>query len=332
MRTVLQIKKDIFTKSTTNFDELALEVFQYQAICNPIYKQFLTYLGIEAATIKQVVDIPFLPIELFKTHQITSQSIGESVNIEQVFTSSGTTGSTVSQHFVSDLNLYEQSFLNGFHAFYGSPKQYCFLALLPSYLERKGSSLVYMTKALIEQSEHPKSGFYLNNYGALMEQLKALEEAKQPTILLGVTYALLDVAEQFQLDLKHTIVMETGGMKGRRKELIRSELYDVLKKNFELESIHSEYGMTELLSQAYGINEEFYTPNWMKILIRETTDPRQLLDNGKTGAINVIDLANLHSCSFIATADLGKKMENGAFQVLGRMDNSDVRGCNLMVL
>lgn len=334
---MLQDFSAVFSLEGNAFEDLALNLFRYQAEYNPIYNTFLNYLGVNPSKIENIEAIPFLPIELFKSHKIvTGKSVSEKSEVEKnkiecVFSSSGTTGQTKSKHFVADLNLYEQSFFKGFELFYGAPEDYCFLALLPSYLERQGSSLVYMTEALIKRSKHPLSGFYLDDYDALIEQLTNLEQRGQKTILVGVTYALLDLVERGEMPLEHTIVMETGGMKGRRKEMIRSELYAILKKGFGVKSVHSEYGMTELLSQAYGIDGRFRTPNWMKILIRETNDPLNILPDGRTGAINVIDLANQYSCAFIATSDLGKMHVDGSFEVLGRMDHSDVRGCNLMV-
>lgn len=328
MSQINQLKASIFTKSSTNFDELALNVFRYQAANNPIYRKFLNYLGVQVETVQQIEEIPFLPIELFKQHKIMT----ESQEAQIIFQSSGTTNSTRSKHYVADLDLYEQSFLKGFQKFNGLPSDYCILALLPSYRE---SSLVYMAKTLIEKSNHPSSGFYLNNYAELLETLIALEQSNQKTLLLGVTYALLDLGEQYQKlnlpDLKNTILMETGGMKGKRKEMVKSELYGIFRKNFGLKSIHSEYGMTELLSQAYGVDGLFQTPPWMKILIREINDYKSILPINRTGTINVIDLANVNSCSFIATSDLGRETNNNKFKVLGRIDNSDIRGCNLMI-
>ncbi len=318
----------IFSVTEANFEELSLEVFRYQAEYCAVYKQFLAHLGVSPKQVQTLQDIPFLPIELFKQHQI----IVEGKKAETIFTSSGTTGMEYSQHLVADLNMYEQSFRQCFEHFYGEISDYCILALLPAYLERKGSSLVYMSKRLIELSEHPQSGFYLYNFEELAKVLQQLEAQNQHTILIGVTFALLDFAEQFPMSLKHTTVMETGGMKGRRKEIIREDLQSQLKQAFDLESIHSEYGMTELLSQAYSAKEGLYiSPPWMKVLIREHNDPFAYVDTGQTGAINIIDLANLYSCSFLATSDLGKQAEDQSFQVLGRMDNSDIRGCSLLL-
>jgi phenylacetate-coenzyme A ligase PaaK-like adenylate-forming protein len=253
--------------------------------------------------------------------------------IQETFTSSGTTGMITSKHLVTDITLYEESYRKGFSEFYGNIEDYVVLALLPSYLEREGSSLIYMVKDLIELSNHPESGFYLHNHDELIAKLIALDEAGQNVILIGVTFALLDLIEKHKFQLQHTIIMETGGMKGKRKEMIREELHEQLCKGFGVSAIHSEYGMTELLSQAYSLgNGVFECPSWIQILIRDTEDALTYIQDGKTGGINVIDLANINSCSFIATQDLGKKNPNNSFEVLGRFDNSDIRGCNLMVL
>jgi hypothetical protein len=272
--------------------------------------------------------IPFLPISFFKTHKIIENQAFADV----IFSSSGTTGIDNSQHFVQNVKLYEESYLKGFEQYYGDINDYCILALLPNYLERQGSSLIYMVEDLIKKSNHPESGFYLYEHGQLEEKLNRLKANKQKTILIGVTYALLDFVENFPINFPELVVMETGGMKGRRKEMIREELHQTLCEGFGVSEIHSEYGMTELLSQAYSKgNGIFETLPWMKVLIRDTNDPLTFLSNGKTGGINVIDLANINSCSFIATQDLGKIHTDNTFEVLGRFDNSDIRGCNLMV-
>ena len=315
--------------SEAAFTKKALELFKFQFEENPVYRSFCDLLYKHPSDVQKLEDIPFLPIEFFKTHKVVSST----KEIQHTFTSSGTTGSEVSQHHVADLNLYRTSFQKGFARFYGNIEDYTVLALLPSYLERKGSSLIHMVEDMIQESKHPKSGFYLNDLGALKQTLLELEENGQKTILIGVSYALLDLVEFYQFDLKHTIIMETGGMKGRRKELIKSELHAILKKGFGLKKIHSEYGMTELLSQAYSKGEGlFSTPPWMKVFIRDPEDALSILPADKSGGINIIDLANVHSCAFIATQDLGKIHENGTFEVLGRFDQSDIRGCNLMVL
>lgn len=322
-------------KNSDDFKTRALETFNYQAINNPIYKRYLHFLKIEVASITEINQIPFLPIAFFKTHAIISDE--GNATTKQLFTSSGTTGDTPSTHYVTDLTIYEESYEKSFNIFYGDIFNYCILALLPSYLERNGSSLIYMVEDLIKKSNHADSGFYLDEYDALIGKLEALEKRKQKTILLGVTYALLDVIDKLnasnkKLVFEHTIVMETGGMKGKRKEMIREELHAILCKGFAVKTIHSEYGMTELLSQAYSKgNGIFNCPPWMQVLARDTNDPFTFLPPNKTGGINIIDLANINSCAFIATQDLGKVIDNNAFEILGRFDNSDIRGCNLLI-
>ena len=314
--------------SETAFTEKALELFKFQFEENPVYRSFCDLLYKHPSDIQKLEDIPFLPIEFFKTHKVLSTK----KEIQQTFTSSGTSGSVVSQHHVANLNLYKVSFQKGFAEFYGNIKDYTILALLPSYFEREGSSLIYMVEDMIQESKQPKSGFYLNDLDALKQTIFELETSGQKTLLIGVSYALLDLVEFHQFDLKHTIIMETGGMKGRRKELIKSELHAILKKGFGVDKIHSEYGMTELLSQAYSKGDGlFSTPPWMKVLIRDPEDALTILGEKKSGGLNIIDLANINSCAFIATQDLGKIHENGTFEVLGRFDQSDIRGCNLMV-
>lgn len=323
----------LFTiKSEQEFRRLALDVFRFQATNNPIYGQYVQSLKIDIEAIEQIEQIPFLPVEFFKSFEIITNN--QNTNNPQTFTSSGTTGQITSKHFVSDSSIYQKSYLKAFELFYGNITDYCILALLPSYLEREGSSLVYMADDLIKKSKHHQSGFYLHNYDELILTLQQLQDKKQKTILLGVTYALLDVVEQFPLFRggSNLIVMETGGMKGKRKEMIREELHSILCEGFGVKSIHSEYGMTELLSQAYSKGDGiFTTPPWIKILIRDTNDPFSYLPTDRTGGINIIDLANIYSCSFIATQDLGKTNPNNSFEVLGRFDNSDIRGCNLLV-
>ena len=315
-------------QSESEFNTMAFAVFKHQFAHCKVYRSFCDLLNVHPSDIQHIQDIPFLPIEFFKTHQIVSNTNP----VKEIFTSSGTTGMSVSKHFVTDISLYEQSYLKGFEYFYGDISEYTILALLPSYLERNGSSLIYMVDDLIKKSNKPKSGFYLNNLEELKDTLLQLEESNEKIMLIGVSFALLDLVETYQFQLKNTVVMETGGMKGRRKEMIRTELHDELKKGFGVAKIHSEYGMTELLSQAYSKGDGlFATPPWMKILIRDTEDPLQLIGQGKTGGINVIDLANINSCSFIATQDLGKTYTNNTFEVLGRFDASDIRGCNLLI-
>lgn len=314
--------------SETDFIKVALETFQFQYKYVEVYRRFCQLLKVNPKEISTLEEIPFLPIQFFKTEKI----IASNVSAEKIFSSSGTTGTIPSQHHVADLNYYETSFLKAFQQFYGNSQDYVFLALLPSYLERGGSSLVYMVDRLISESNNSQSGFYLTNYNEVIEKLKNLEAKGQKTILIGVSYALLDLVEKEKFNLKHTIIMETGGMKGRRKELIKSELHNILTKGFGVEKIHSEYGMTELLSQAYSAGNGIYKcPPWMKILTRDTEDALSYII-GKTGGLNSIDLANTHSCSFIATQDLGKLHPNNTFEVMGRFDNSDIRGCNLLVL
>lgn len=323
-------QQDIFSiASEESFTEVALKVFKFQFENNPVYRSFCDLLYKHPSDIRCVEDIPFLPIQFFKSHQVLSSTS----NIQTTFTSSGTTGSTTSKHHITNLNLYKESFRKGFQQFYGNIEDYVILALLPSYLERQGSSLVYMVNDMITQSKHPESGFYLDNISELREQLISLDSNGQKVLLIGVSFALLDLVEAYKFQLKHTIVMETGGMKGRRKEIIRDELHSILKKGFGVDSIHSEYGMTELLSQAYSKgNGIFKCPNWMKVLTRDPEDALTLQKPQKTGGINIIDLANLNSCSFIATQDLGRVATNNSFEIIGRFDASDVRGCNLMVL
>ena len=311
-----------------NFQRTSLEVFQYQAVKNLVYKEYLNRIGCEIDKVNSLERIPFLPISFFKTHAI----ITGNQKPQQIFLSSGTTGMERSKHLVTNTDLYEESFRAGFSHFFGNIEDYTILALLPSYLEQKDSSLVYMVTDLIKQTKNTASGFYLNNHQLLKEKLIQLDTHGKKTLLIGVTYALLDLIEKYPFHLKNTLIMETGGMKGRRKELIKEELHAVLKKGFGVATIYSEYGMTELLSQAYSLSDTlFQTPPWLKILIREVEDPFTLLPVGKSGGINIIDLANLNSCSFIATQDLGRIHTNGKFEVLGRFDHSDIRGCNLMV-
>lgn len=321
---------DIFSISNQKqFEKIALKVFRFQYDNNFVYNEFCNYLNINKQEVKSLEQIPFLPIQFFKSHQVVSNENP----IEVTFTSSGTTGMITSKHLVTDVTLYEESYRSGFSQFYGNIEDYVILALLPSYLEREGSSLIYMVEDLIRMSNNPDSGFYLHNHAELIEKLITLDNAGQNVVLIGVTYALLDLIEKRSFKLQNTIIMETGGMKGKRKEMIREELHEQLCKGFGVSAIHSEYGMTELLSQAYSLgNGVFECPSWMQILVRDTEDALSYIDNGKTGGINVIDLANINSCSFIATQDLGKKYPNNSFEVLGRFDNSDIRGCNLMIL
>lgn len=311
-----------------NFEAIALEVFRYQAQNNPLYQKFLKLLGISINAVHKLQQIPFLPISFFKNHLIKTATW----STQTIFSSSGTTGQTTSQHHIRDLQAYTQSSLKGFQQFYGSIQDYVVLALLPSYLERKGSSLVYMAEQFIQHSAHAQSGFFLYNTQDLVQVLGQCLKNNQKTLLLGVTYALLDLATAHPMELKNTIVMETGGMKGRRKELPKFEIHRQLKEAFKLPSIHSEYGMTELLSQAYSKADGLFYPSaTMQVLLRDITDPLHILPIGKTGVMNIIDLANIDTCSFIATDDLGCLHSDGSFEVLGRLDLSDLRGCNLLL-
>ncbi len=323
------LQNEIFNiNSPEDFDRLALETFRYQHENVSVYRKFCDLLRCNPKSIKNIEQIPFLPIQFFKSSSI----IAEGMEPKMVFTSSGTTGMTTSKHLIADLKIYEKSFLKGFSIEYGSPSDYTILALLPSYLERKGSSLIYMVEKLIAESNDPDSGFYLYEMNSLIKKIDSLESKGKKTILIGVSYALLDLLEIKKFKMRNTIIMETGGMKGRRKEMIKAELHDILKIGFGVDNIHSEYGMTELLSQAYSKGDGLYScPPWMKILIRDPEDAQTFISN-KTGGINVIDLANKYSCAFIATQDLGKAEANNSFKIMGRFDNSDVRGCNLLVL
>ena len=311
------------------FKALSLAVFKHQFKNNKVYRSFCDLLFVHPSSISTIEEIPFLPIQFFKSRKVLS-SLDE---IQETFTSSGTTGSVTSKHLVTNINLYKESYLKGFAHFYGNIEEYTVLALLPNYLERQGSSLVFMVADLIKKSKKVESGFYLDNIQELANKLLELNRNGQKILLIGVSFALLDLIEMQQFNLKNTIIMETGGMKGRRKELVREELHTILQNGFGVTEIHSEYGMTELLSQGYSKgNGVFETPPWMKILTRDTEDALSINASGKNGGINVIDLANYNSCSFIATQDLGKVHENATFEIIGRFDSSDIRGCNLMVL
>lgn len=315
----------------TGFDALALEVFRFQAANNPLYGRYLALLNVDVQGVTSIEQIPFLPIQFFKNHEVKTG------NWQPVttFTSSGTTGETTSRHHVNDLDFYRQNTVTGFQPFYGDPTKWLVLALLPSYLERTGSSLVVMAEHFIRLSKHPQSGFFLNDLANLVDLLAPnnISISQYPNILLlGVSFALLDLAERHPMDLRHVTIMETGGMKGRRRELTRSELHDTLKAAFSVPTIHSEYGMTELFSQAYSMGGGLFRPApTLRAFTREITDPLTAQQAGKTGILNLIDLANFDTCSFIATDDLGRVFPDGSFEVLGRVDNSDVRGCNLMV-
>lgn len=324
------LTKQIFSISNTqDFEKASLAIFKHQAANCQVYKAYLTNLKINPSNISTTTQIPYLPISFFKTHEVLSSTDTPEI----IFSSSGTTGTMQSRHLVSAVKLYEQSFNLAFTQFYGAIEQTCLLALLPSYLERDGSSLIYMVDALLQQSQHPASGYFLHNHADLYERLQQQKSAGQKTILIGVTYALLDFIERYKIDFPELIVMETGGMKGKRKEMVREELHELLQQGFGVKAIHSEYGMTELLSQAYSTGKGIFNcPPWMKINLRDTNDPLSLISGHKTGGINVIDLANVNSCSFIATQDLGRLFADGSFEVLGRFDNADIRGCNLLVV
>ena len=308
------------------FRQIAWQVYNFQFEHNDLYRQYCTLLGKSPDSGGSLEDIPFLPISFFKSHQVRSTDFEPEV----VFSSSGTTGTQTSRHWVKELSLYRRSFFEGFERFFGAPQQYCIMGLLPSYLERTGSSLIYMVEALVEKSGHAASGFYLYDHEKLAATLAQLEAQKQPAILFGVSFALLDFAEKHAMPLRYVRVVETGGMKGRRKEMSKAALYETLQSAFKTPVIWSEYGMTELLSQAWAENGHYRCPPWMKVLLREETDPFSY--SRGAGALNIIDLANLYSCSFIATDDRGRLHDDGSFEVSGRLDNSDVRGCSQLVL
>jgi len=331
----MDFKNRLFAASPANFNALAVELFNYQYQSNGVYRKYCDALKIHADAVDSIKKIPYLPISFFKTHKVTT---GE-FEAGTIFESSGTTGSINSKHYVKDIDLYRDSFTTCFERFYGPPQQKCILGLLPSYLERKNSSLVMMVETLIALSENPLSGFYLYDHEKLHRALMHNELLKIPTLLIGVTYALLDFAEKYPMQLRHTIVMETGGMKGRREEMTRQEVHARLIEQLGLSLVHSEYGMTELLSQAYSKGDGiFHCPGWMKMLLRDEDDPFQVStapgtgSRSVTGVINVIDLANIYSCAFIATDDIGRLHANESFEVLGRIDSSDARGCSLMAI
>jgi len=310
------------------FNSVALDVFHFQYENNQVYRDFCDAPGIKPSNLGHYSQIPFLPVEFFKKHKVISFTEAPAL----VFSSSGTTGMQTSRHFVKEPDIYRQSFVNAFRLFWGDPEDYHILALLPGYMEREGSSLIFMVNELIQMSQSHHSGFYLDELDKLRTKIINLRDDERKILLLGVSFALLDMAEIFTIEHPRLMIMETGGMKGRRKELIREELHEILKNAFSVETIYSEYGMTELLSQAYSKGDGiFATPPWMKILIRDMNDPLTILESGKSGGISVIDLANVYSCSFIATQDLGKYVSSSHFQILGRFDNSDIRGCNLLV-
>ena len=325
----------IFGLTEAGFVALSLEIFRFQYQHNPVYGQYVDALQVKPGEVQKLADIPFLPIRFFKSHAVTTTGFTP----ELVFESSGTTGSINSKHLVKDALVYEESFTRAFRQFYGEINDWCVIGLLPAYLERQGSSLVYMVDKLVKNSRHPQSGFYLYDFEKLQQVLLQLESQGQQVLLIGVTFALLDFAQQYPTPLQHTVMMETGGMKGRREELIRPQVHEILQQAFGLPAIHAEYGMTELLSQAYSKgNGLFSCPPWMKVLIREEEDPlairsvKEIKQKPVSGAINIIDLANIYSCSFIATDDAGQLEGDGSFRVMGSLDNSDIRGCSLMVV
>ena len=325
----------VFSVTENSFRQLALDIFHFQYEANPVYNSYVNALGRTVSAVDDIEEIPFLPISFFKTDEIKAGKF----NADVIFKSSGTTQTINSQHHVKDVSIYIQSFTKAFEKIYGDMKKWCILGLLPSYLEKGDSSLVYMVDYFIKQSQHVQGGFYLHDLDKLKKTLLSLERSNQKTLLIGVTYALLDFAERFPTDLKNTTIMETGGMKGRREELTRMEVHERLKKAFGNAEIHSEYGMTELLSQAYAKKEgRFQCPPWMRVLIRDDEDPltvsvpRLQTVTPVSGAINIIDLANVYSCSFIATDDVGKLYADKSFEVLGRMDGSDLRGCSLLTV
>lgn len=324
---ICELEDKIFTVERPDFEQLALEVFQFQYNNNAIYQQYVNALSIVGPAIKSIDRIPFLPIQFFKTQEVKTTAFEP----QAVFESSGTTQTINSRHYVKDLNMYRRSFMQAWELFYGPVQDWCIIGLLPAYLERQNSSLVVMADELIRRSGHTYSGFYLYEHEKLAQVLQQLEKQGQKTLLIGVTFGLLDFAEKYPMPLHHTIVMETGGMKGRRKEMTREEVHEVLKTAFQLNEVQSEYGMTELLSQAYSKGNGIFTcPPWMKVLVRAEDDPLDVRISG-SGIVNIIDLANLYSCSFIATDDVGTVMPAGDFDIRGRIDTSDMRGCNLMI-
>jgi hypothetical protein len=317
----------LFELTDTDFIPRALETFRLQYADNPVYRQYADALGILPDRVRTLSEIPFLPVSLFKTHPVRTGNFIPEI----VFESSGTTGSVTSRHEVRYLDVYRSSFTAGFERFYGPVGEWCVIGLLPAYLERSHSSLVLMVHELIGSSGHPDSGFYLYDHDTLHAVLQQLERRGQKTLLIGVTFALLDFAEKYAMSLRHTVVMETGGMKGRRREITRNELHDYLKERLGVSSIHAEYGMTELLSQAYSSGDGLFAcPPWMRALVRREDDPLEVMIRGE-GLLNIIDLANTWSCSFLATEDIGRIGPDGRFEVSGRADNSDVRGCSLLV-
>ncbi len=323
------LRDAVHTATEETFVSLALDVFRFQAKFNPLYAEYLRLLNVNIAEIDSIFDIPSLPIQFFKSHQIKTGDWSD----KMTFTSSGTSGNTTSRHFVKEPEFYLKNCRLNWEENYGKVEDYCILALLPAYLEREGSSLILMAEDFIEKSKYEQSGFFLYDTEKLLKTIKECQEKGIPTVLLGVTFALLDLAEKETVDLSNIIVMETGGMKGRRKEITRKEMHQFLCKSLNIKEVHSEYGMTELFSQGYSKGAGIFEPSsTLRIYTREVTDPFTRQKHGKTGVINLIDLANYNTCSFIATDDLGKTYEDGTFEILGRLDASDIRGCNLLVV
>jgi len=321
------LEQKVFLVNDANFEEIALKVFEFQASNNTVYSSFLNHLKIDHTNIQSIDEIPFMPISFYKSQKVVSGEWKES----EVFTSSGTSGQERSQHFVKDLDFYNKVCRKCFESFYNSPDDFIIFALLPSYLEREGSSLIYMVDNFMQDAD-PDSGFYLNDFDQLIQNIKRARLNNKNILLIGVSFALLELAEKGEIDLSGSIIMETGGMKGRRKEIVRSDLHNRLKRAFHVNEIHSEYGMTELMSQAYAIRDgRFQTPPWMRVFTRDLNDPFSYLKKGATGGINVVDLTNLYSCSFVETEDMGRIIEGDKFEILGRIDNSEIRGCNLLV-
>lgn len=326
MTSIKSFKQKLLQADSNNFESLALEAFKYQASNNPIYEKYLKLLSINVSNVKSIAEIPFLPISFFKTQQIKTGYWEEQI----IFKSSGTTGSVRSKHYTQDLEWYKRVSKTCFEQVYGPVEDYTIFALLPSYLEREGSSLIYMVEHFIQLADK-HSGFFLNEYEQLIDKIQQAQQQHKKILLIGVSFALLELAENYSVNLRDSIVMETGGMKGRRKEMIRKDLHAILRNSFQVECIHSEYGMTELMSQAYASkNGQFLESPFIKILLRDLNDP---FDVGRvrSGGINIIDLANIHSCCFIETQDMGLKNDDDTFEVLGRVDNSEIRGCNLLI-
>jgi len=328
MNVFKSLLNQIFSFKNDDFEQLALNVFRFQATNNDVYSAYITNLGVDIGSVKSLDQIPFLPIEFFKTHKIKTGDWEAQFHFE----SSGTSGATTSRHYFPDQDFYLKNCTGIFLEFYEAPSNFVWLALLPSYLERDGSGLVTMADHFIKVGDSEHSGFYLDQHDLLIEKLVDLGKQKKKVVLLGVTFALLDLKLDYDIDFPELIVMETGGMKGRREEMVRNDIHSLLKNKFGVNSIHSEYGMTELFSQAYSQGEGiFYPARTMRVIARDINDPLTISKDLKSGGLNVIDLANLHSCAFIETKDLGKVYQDGSFEVLGRIDNSDLRGCNLML-